>query len=479
VIGNSKYDESGGFGPLATATNDAEDVGKALCGLGFHVIFGFDLDDASMRQILEQFRKGNIAHNPSELRLFYFSGHGMQLSDHNYLIPTNVEFTNQEKLRRQAIDVNLVYGALTQNGNGTLREGNQNNIIILDACRNNALTENTFKSGFLPGLALPVEAPLGTLVAFSTAPGTRAADVDPTMPLPQRHSPYTAALMNHLREPGLAIPDLFNKVRLDVAGRSRGVQVPWENVSTLTSQSLAPAVVLEWRVDAVDDVVSVFVNGYPVLEETAPTDWVKTPKQLIHSGTNAFEVVVYNDKTRRGGSPFGSQEGWKYELSLRVDGQEVSCHGEYNHLCQGREDVPTVGHWGQVFSVLKGDIIVNADTGNVSLGAGSASLHSSVVNAHPFQLSRPEYQIDLDWSIRDGGSVEGEVLAEWGLLGITSCDGDGGRACAMKIAISAAKGNEDERAYRIALSTQLHNPHAADIIRNVGALAVASYLRTK
>jgi hypothetical protein len=73
-----------------------------------------------------------------------------------------------------------------------------------------------------------VDAPNGSIVGYSTAPGAEALDGS------GGHSPYTQAFLNVAREPNLPIEQLFKRVRLDVNHATDGAQTPWES-SSLTS----------------------------------------------------------------------------------------------------------------------------------------------------------------------------------------------------------------------------------------------------
>jgi carboxyl-terminal processing protease len=116
---------------------------------------------------------------------------------------------------------------------GAVRHGI--NIVILDACRNNPFSGSEvlgpdgrrlkFRGLAAPGLA-PVEAPLGSMVAFSTAPGGVALD-NPG----ERHSLYTKHLLATMQTPGLPIELVFKQVRLGVARETGRAQVPWESSS--------------------------------------------------------------------------------------------------------------------------------------------------------------------------------------------------------------------------------------------------------
>ena len=97
-------------------------------------------------------------------------------------------------------------------------------IVVLDACRNNPFPDINDAGR---GLAI-VDAPRGSIVGYSTAPGMEAQDGD------GNHSPYTSAFLNVAREPNLPIEQLFKRVRLEVNNRTDGRQTPWES-SSLTS----------------------------------------------------------------------------------------------------------------------------------------------------------------------------------------------------------------------------------------------------
>jgi hypothetical protein len=73
-----------------------------------------------------------------------------------------------------------------------------------------------------------MNAPQGSLIAYSTAPGS--VSVDGT----GENSPYTLALAKALAEPGLAAEGVFRQVRVRVLEATQGQQVPWES-SSLTA----------------------------------------------------------------------------------------------------------------------------------------------------------------------------------------------------------------------------------------------------
>jgi hypothetical protein len=70
-----------------------------------------------------------------------------------------------------------------------------------------------------------MEALVGTLIAFATAPESVAADGS------GKNGVYTENLLRNITEPGLRIEDVFKRTRFGVRQETGGRQVPWENTS--------------------------------------------------------------------------------------------------------------------------------------------------------------------------------------------------------------------------------------------------------
>ena len=81
-----------------------------------------------------------------------------------------------------------------------------------------------------------MNAPEGTLISYATQPGNVAQDGS------DGDSPYTKALAQTIRRPGLGIFDVFNEVGLAVKRSSGGTQQPWVSSSPIdgTFYFLAP-----------------------------------------------------------------------------------------------------------------------------------------------------------------------------------------------------------------------------------------------
>ncbi len=98
---------------------------------------------------------------------------------------------------------------------------NPMNIVILDACR-----DNPFAAEFKTGKGLSqMDAPVGTFLAYATAPGNTASDGEGANGL------YTEFLLKEMPSKDAKIEDVFKRVRLNVRKASNGQQIPWESTS--------------------------------------------------------------------------------------------------------------------------------------------------------------------------------------------------------------------------------------------------------
>ncbi len=218
VIGNESYARL----PLRNPVNDARVVAKALQAVGFTVMLrenaGYGVMVDSMREFLD--RSGD-----AEVRLVYFAGHGAQYDGKNYLIPVDATLQHDKELTTKAANATELAAKLALNKTGV-------NIMILDACREAPFplvsTRNPLRARALPPGLAGASAPQGTLIAFSTGPGGIALDGPAGA-----NSAYTRHLVAHLAEPGLAVEQLFKRIRIGVARDTQQKQIPWETSSLM------------------------------------------------------------------------------------------------------------------------------------------------------------------------------------------------------------------------------------------------------
>jgi len=218
VIGNSAYKDD--LPALPNPANDAKLMAKTLKGVGFDVVEAEDASQDEMKKAIAEFSDKLAAAGPEGTGLFFYAGHGLQVAGENYLIPVDAKIKSERDVDLVSISANTVLKQMDFAGSAV-------NIIILDACRNNPLGDGA--RSISRGLAKIETAPRGSFIAYSTAPGSTAADGDGA------NSPYTTALAETITEPGLSISDVFQEVRTKVLASTGNVQTPWDS-SSLTGR---------------------------------------------------------------------------------------------------------------------------------------------------------------------------------------------------------------------------------------------------
>jgi len=220
VIGNSAYTN---VGKLPNAANDAKLMSSVLQGLGFEVMSYTDIDRNTMKEAVYDF--GDRLRETKAVGLFFYAGHGIQVDGINYLVPTTASLKRKEEVEDVCFSIDKVLGQLAYAENDL-------NIIILDACRDDPFAQTSRAIKGDGGLA-QINAPKGTFIAYSTAPGKTAADGT------GQNGLYTEQLAKALRTPN-KLEDVFKQVRNEVYRISheevaKGVmaeeQIPWENSS--------------------------------------------------------------------------------------------------------------------------------------------------------------------------------------------------------------------------------------------------------
>lgn len=226
VIGNGSYKS---VPALANPANDAALIAKNLKSMGFEVSSGIDLDRAAMTQVIGQFlREATNA----RVALLYYAGHGVQIDNKNFLLPVDARVESGANLTAGMSDLDTILAALDDQV--------RTNIVILDACRDNPLaqqsaaaTEKTRSLAVRSGLAAPANpgkgatAGAGMLIAFATGPGQVALDGT------GENSPFSAALARHIGTPGLELQQMLTRVRAEVLTVTGKKQLPWSTSALL------------------------------------------------------------------------------------------------------------------------------------------------------------------------------------------------------------------------------------------------------
>ncbi len=238
VIGNGAYQNAI---RLDNAVFDARAVADGFRKLGFQVVDGYDLDIDEMRDKVSEF---SAALAGAQSAVIYYAGHGVSVDEENYLIPTDIVLKSPTDLDLNAISVSLLLKEM--------KREDSVNIVILDACRDNpfaaALARQKTRSLVVERGLSPIDGDLarGTLIAFASDPKSTALD-GPT----GRHSPFTAAFLDHLFDPGVTIDTVMSRVRNEVWQKTGHHQLPWVNTSLIGEYELnpqsPPTSTVQWR----------------------------------------------------------------------------------------------------------------------------------------------------------------------------------------------------------------------------------------
>lgn len=213
VIGNANYSRN----PLKNPVKDAAAIKVELESLGFKVIYGTDLETAD--QMDDKLRDFYKASKDADLALLYYSGHGIQSGDVNYLLPLSSAIKSEDDLERKAVNLQSVIYKASSTGVRQL-------IVMIDACRNNPLKTS---KGSSRGLSVVSVSDLcESYIVFACGSGKTADDGDGD------HSPFTQALINHLGEQGVGFSEVMRNVTAEVQRITNNEQSPYksDNISS-------------------------------------------------------------------------------------------------------------------------------------------------------------------------------------------------------------------------------------------------------
>jgi uncharacterized caspase-like protein len=207
VIGNANYKL---VGALKNPLNDARDICDAMKRLRFEATCRADIASrVEMRSVVQDFVDALPAH---AVVVVYYAGHAVQVSGENYLVPTGAAFSSDRDLIAGSVDLSFIVRQLR-------RVDTSLNVMILDACRDNPLTEQD-KRTLEGGLAQVSDVPDRSVVLYATAANGLAADGS------GRNGVLTKHLLAGLKDPG-TVDELFRKVssgvqqETEAAGRAQ------------------------------------------------------------------------------------------------------------------------------------------------------------------------------------------------------------------------------------------------------------------
>lgn len=382
VIGNSRYKDA----PLKNPANDAGAIGDHLKKLDFNVISQLDGGKAAMENAIRSY--GELLAKSKGVGLFYFAGHGLQVSWRNFLVPVDANLGSADDIPRQTVDLAALLG-------GIGKAGNPMNIVILDACRDNPFGGD-LKSG--KGLS-QMDAPIGTLLAYATAPGNVASDGSGANGL------YTENLLREIRTPEAKIEDVFKRVRLAVRRASQGQQIPWEstsleddfyflppaNLKKLSEEELARQFAEEsavWekagqanQIAAVEDYLKRYPSGH--FSELAQ---VRLDRMLAKKGEKKVSVV------NTAANPFSKGTG-VIDLNYRIGDRYVYRSIDLLTTVVGRKLITKV-------TELTEDRVIHNNGGVITDLLGNLLKRTDGAVFGPSQFYVSEYSLGKKWSTR-------------------------------------------------------------------------------
>lgn len=210
VIGNAEYENAG---PVSSARKDADAIAAALKQTGFEVKVATDMGVNALRNALAEFA---TAATETDTALIFYSGHGFTVGGKSYIVPSDAKLENASSPWFELISVDAILSSLQ--GSSGLK------LALIDAGTNHRFTKSLRKDEKsvppVPGLAA-IEPPLGTSVVYSAKIGTSAVSGTDG-----NHSPFAAAVLRRINDPGPDVGALVQSLKRDVALLSNQAQTP-------------------------------------------------------------------------------------------------------------------------------------------------------------------------------------------------------------------------------------------------------------
>jgi uncharacterized caspase-like protein len=204
LIGNNNYKVGN---KLDCCEYDVEDVGKELEKIGFHVTIRVDQTYRDMVSLITRFQNQICE---GDLVVFFFSGHGVQWNNENYLVPIdNESFADNPNMYEY-------YAVSVQKTLESIKESQPHAIVfLLDCCRR--IPKENRKLGGRSKATIPksdstdcmsIKGVQGSLIAFACGPDEETFDRSPN----NRNSIFTYHLLQYIAEPDLKIEEMMCRV---------------------------------------------------------------------------------------------------------------------------------------------------------------------------------------------------------------------------------------------------------------------------
>jgi hypothetical protein len=205
VVGNDAYVN---VAKLKTAVDDARAVGDQLEKIGFVVRRAANVDRDAMSRELAAF---DATVQPGDRALFFFSGHGFEISGANYLLPIDVpavQSNEVERVRDSAFAVERVIEDIRARGARVT-------VLVLDACRDNPFAPAGARAAARAGGLARVDAPEGVFVLMSAGAKQEALD-RLSQGDEEKNSVFTRVFLGELAKPGRTLVQIAKATQVGV-----------------------------------------------------------------------------------------------------------------------------------------------------------------------------------------------------------------------------------------------------------------------
>jgi uncharacterized caspase-like protein len=212
VIGNSAYQNAA---KLPNPTRDAQAIADLFTRAGFDVVQARnDLGNLEFKRAVREFTE--VARG-ADIAVMFYAGHGIEVGGTNYLVPVDALLAKDYDAEDEAVPLDRLVRAL--------EPARRLRLVILDACRDNPFVRRMQRTvamrAMSTGLAKVEPTTPNTLIAFAARAGSTADDGDGT------NSPFTAALLKHIAQPGVDIQMALRRVRDEVLKNTGNRQEPF------------------------------------------------------------------------------------------------------------------------------------------------------------------------------------------------------------------------------------------------------------
>ena len=390
VIGNSKYSE---LGVLPNTINDARGINKSLLEMGYKTKLVLDASESSLRRDIRNFAAES---ENSSIALVYYAGHGGQVGGENYLLPVDIDIPKRESdIQLSAIKVDDIINSLRS----------KTKVIFLDACRDNPALIRSLSKGrgsYRGGLAPASSSTLndqssGIFIAYATDAGNVALDG-----AGQSNSPFTTALLRHIKQP-VSIDDMFSMVTRDVRAETKNQQKPYKYAS-LDGIICLPGTCSKVLQLSARDSQEASANVTPRLKIGIPDDWVlhnsqlQPDKKLVYIKPSSVkrigDRVSYSSKfvgDSAGALSFLSSAGTNYNITDFVG----DCNSYQGNAYQYQEINDGVIKINQKYGIPETINLVADYSKPGTIGYSSLQLACNTSKMQPL-ISSQEVNID-DW----------------------------------------------------------------------------------